>query len=307
MDNSSQELIPVDKSSLRYYNQKSKAEEELLPLLKELIKYSKSSSYSLEDIEVGQRLTWWDLAYLFVVNLLLCLLILPIFFGFYSLKPGQYLIIMACGKCLRLWSNPGLYWFPPSVTCIVGSSRLYSRTINKMIIPDGMGSPVKISVMVTSNIIKPLMSHYGCVKLNSFIKANLRELLMKFIAKIPFQSHPGVPSLQTHSIALCDLLRQALQNRMKSFGVEIVRVQITEMAYLPEVAAGLLQIQQARAKLEARKTIVHGSVGIVVDLIKNSSQFDLNANQDVSDQLAKSLLTTLCSNYGHPRTVLMLD
>jgi len=302
-----QELTIVDKGTLDYYEQTSKEQEELLPVFKGLIKHSKTSANVFDAIEVGQELTRLEIAYLFFVNAFLCLCVIPIFTSFVSLKPRQFIAIMACGKCVRLLSKPGLYWVPPSTKRLLVLNNLNAKTLSNIILVDGNGCPLEISVNVCSRITNPLMASFNCVNLKKLLKTNVRELLLKFVAKIPFQSNPGIISIQTHSKAFGDLLMQALQHRMKCVGVEIVSVQITEISYTPEIAAGILQIQQARAKLEARKTIVKGSVGIVADLIKSLSNIDVAWQQDVSDQVAKSLLTSLCSNSGHPQAVLMLD
>ena len=46
-------------------------------------------------------------------------------------------------------------------------------------------------------------------------------------------------------------------------GLEIIEARITYLAYAPEIAAAMLQHQQASAIVDARKLIAEGAVGMV--------------------------------------------
>lgn len=89
-------------------------------------------------------------------------------------------------------------------------------------------------------------------------------------------------------------------------GVEILRMVFIDIAYVPEIAAQLLQVQQAQARVDARKTIVAGSVEITHGAIDKLAQSGFRMQKkDVAD-LTTSLMTLTCSDAGMVQPVMQI-
>ena len=99
-------------------------------------------------------------------------------------------------------------------------------------------------------------------------------------------------------------MKELLQAKCDIAGVEILRMELMEFSYHAEVAQGLLQIQQANAKVEARKMIVEGGVMIVKDALIKLEEEGVRINEETRQALTKDLLLITCSETGQPTPVI---
>ncbi|MEL6735248.1 MAG: hypothetical protein AAFO98_05100 [Pseudomonadota bacterium] len=99
-------------------------------------------------------------------------------------------------------------------------------------------------------------------------------------------------------------MKELLQAKCTLAGAEILRMELMEFSYHSEVAQGLLQIQQAQAKIDARKLIVEGGVLIVKDALLKLDEEGVEMTAETKQKLTKDLLIVTCSEGGQPRTVL---
>ena len=131
------------------------------------------------------------------------------------------------------------------------------------------------------------------------------EVLKRVISKFPYRSSdPKQPSLLADTIVIGKVMKELLSEKMKIAGVEIIRMELMEFSYHPEVAQGLLQIQQAQAKLEARKIVVEGGVGIVKDALDLLERQGVQMTQETREKIISNLLVVVCSEFGPPQPVL---
>lgn len=96
---------------------------------------------------------------------------------------------------------------------------------------------------------------------------------------------------------ICEQLRLEIQQRLKKAGLEVVEVRICYLAYAPEIAAAMLQRQQAQAVVAARTRIVDGAVGMVQMALEHLSRdkiVDLDDTQKAA--MVSNLLVVLCSD-----------
>lgn len=99
-------------------------------------------------------------------------------------------------------------------------------------------------------------------------------------------------------------MKELLQAKCEIAGAEILRMELMEFSYHVEVAQGLLQIQQAQAKIEARKLIVEGGVLIVRDALIKLEEEGVDLTSETKQDLTKNLMLVLCSEGGQPRPVI---
>ena len=84
---------------------------------------------------------------------------------------------------------------------------------------------------------------------------------------------------------------------MESAGIEIMDARITHLAYAPEIAAAMLQRQQASAIIDARKMIVEGAVGMVeMALAQLSENNVVELDEERKAAMVSNLLVVLCGN-----------
>ena len=92
-------------------------------------------------------------------------------------------------------------------------------------------------------------------------------------------------------------LRDMLQSRVDDAGIEVIEARITHLAYAPEIAAAMLQRQQAAAIIEARQKIVDGAVGMVEMALERLSENHVcELDEERKAQMVSNLLVVLCGN-----------
>lgn len=104
-------------------------------------------------------------------------------------------------------------------------------------------------------------------------------------------------SLRGSSQEVCEQLKATLQERVEHAGLEIIEARITHLAYAPEIAAAMLQRQQATAIIEARQKIVDGAVGMVEMALNKLSESNVcELDEERKAQMVSNLLVVLCGN-----------
>ena len=104
-------------------------------------------------------------------------------------------------------------------------------------------------------------------------------------------------SLRGSSEVVAERIKNEIQQRVEIAGIEVVEARITYLAYAPEIAAVMLQRQQASAIIDARKMIVDGAVGMVemaLDRLKEHGT--VNLDEERKAQMVSNLLVVLCGN-----------
>ena len=93
------------------------------------------------------------------------------------------------------------------------------------------------------------------------------------------------------------MMKQDLQERVSIAGLEILEVRITHLSYASEIAAAMLQRQQAEAVVVARKKIVEGAVGMVEMALEQLSQDEVvQLDDERKAAMVSNLLVVLCGN-----------
>ena len=101
-------------------------------------------------------------------------------------------------------------------------------------------------------------------------------------------------------------MKELLQIKTKVAGIEILRMELMEFSYQPEMTKALLQVQQAKAKIDARKLIVEGGVQIVKDALVRLDEEGISLKKKTKFGLTKDLLLITCGESGPPKPVLTM-
>jgi hypothetical protein len=140
-----------------------------------------------------------------------------------------------------------------------------------------------------------------------FLSLQCDTALRNIVRVYPYDVAPNVDttgdgvaddgSLRGSSDLVAKRIRDEIQSRVEEAGLEIIEARITYLAYAPEIAAAMLQRQQASAIVDARKLIVDGAVGMVemaLDRLKEKGTVELDEERKAA--MVSNLLVVLCGN-----------
>jgi regulator of protease activity HflC (stomatin/prohibitin superfamily) len=130
-----------------------------------------------------------------------------------------------------------------------------------------------------------------------YVAVQSESALRAVASHYPYDAHvAGEISLSTHMDEVSQALEAALADRLKKAGVEVVEARISHLAYAQEIAAAMLQRQQASAIIAARQKIVEGAVGMVETALEmlNAKQV-VQLDEERKAAMVSNLLVVLCS------------
>ena len=129
------------------------------------------------------------------------------------------------------------------------------------------------------------------------VEVQSEAALRVLASRHPYDSGDDTISLRGNTVEVCEQLRVDIQERLDKAGVEVIEARISHLAYSPEIAAAMLQRQQAQAVVSARTKIVEGAVGMVemaLDQLKRDGIVELDEERKAS--MVSNLLVVLCSD-----------
>jgi regulator of protease activity HflC (stomatin/prohibitin superfamily) len=186
------------------------------------------------------ELTGCESCLFYGLNFIICLFtaFLACCCGFYTVEPLEAVVITAFGKIVKTQTEPGLHCFLPCCTAFNHiSTKMRTLDLPGSSVPDARGSPLNVSAIVTYSVVAPVEALYHCNDLTKFVTNQGLDVLRRVCTKFPFRSNdPNEASLQDDGVLISKFLKEMLHARCKVAGVEIQRMDLTEIAYHPEVA-----------------------------------------------------------------------
>ncbi len=188
------------------------------------------------------------------------------------------------------------------------SLKIMTLNNNRQKINDCLGNPVEIGIAVTWRITDTAKAVFNVDNYKEFLSLQCDTALRNIVRIYPYDVSPNVDttgdgiaddgSLRGSSEIVANRIREEIQERVNEAGIEIIEARITYLAYATEIAAVMLQRQQASAIIDARKMIVDGAVGMVEMALER-----LNENKivELDDErkaaMVSNLLVVLCGNH----------
>ena len=187
------------------------------------------------------------------------------------------------------------------------SLKIMTLNNNRQKINDCLGTPVEIGIAVTWRIVDTAKAVFNVDNYKEFLSLQCDSALRNVVRIYPYDVAPGVDttgdgiadegSLRGSSDVVAERIRGEIQNRVLDAGIEILEARITYLAYAPEIAAAMLQRQQASAIIDARKMIVDGAVGMVEMALARLSEKELvKLDEERKAAMVSNLLVVLCGN-----------
>ena len=188
------------------------------------------------------------------------------------------------------------------------SLKIMTLNNNRQKINDCLGNPVEIGIAVMWRVTDTAKAVFHVDNYKEYLSLQCDSALRNIVRIYPYDVAPNVDttgdgiadegSLRGSSEIVARRIRDEIQKKVAEAGLEIIEARITYLAYAPEIAAVMLQRQQASAIIDARKMIVDGAVGMVEMALER-----LNENQVVElDEerkaaMVSNLLVVLCGNH----------
>ena len=187
------------------------------------------------------------------------------------------------------------------------SLKIMTLNNNRQKINDCLGNPVEIGIAVTWRIVDTAKAVFNVDNYKEFLSLQCDSALRNIVRIYPYDVAPNVDttgdgiadegSLRGSSEVVAERIREEIQQRVNEAGIEIVEARITYLAYATEIAAVMLQRQQASAIIDARKMIVDGAVGMVemaLDRLNQNGVVQLDEERKAA--MVSNLLVVLCGN-----------
>ncbi|MGL5978484.1 MAG: SPFH domain-containing protein [Erysipelotrichaceae bacterium] len=194
---------------------------------------------------------------------------------------------------------------PPSNTAQIklSNKKISMKTLTlsneKQKVNDQLGNPIIIGIVVIWRVKNTAQAVFNVDNYREFLSIQCDSSLRNIVRLYPYDvsSDGDEKSLRGSSQEVAESLKEEIQARVKDAGLEIMEARITHLAYAPEIAAVMLQRQQASAIIDARKMIVEGAVGMVEMALQTLSQQEIVVLDDERKaQMVSNLLVVLCGN-----------
>ena len=239
-----------------------------------------------------------------------------LFCGLKVLKPQEALVLTLFGDYVGTLKGQGFYWVNPFCAAVNPAAGSVSKKISlKMMtlnnsrqkINDCLGNPVEIGIAVIWRVTDTAKAVFNVDNYKEYLSLQCDSALRNVVRVYPYDVAPNVDttgdgvadegSLRGSSEVVAARIRDEIQKNVAEAGIEVVEARITYLAYAPEIAAVMLQRQQASAIIDARKMIVDGAVGMVemaLDRLSENKVVELDDERKAA--MVSNLLVVLCGN-----------
>lgn len=255
------------------------------------------------------------------------------FLGLKILKPKEALVLTLFGKYIGTLKGEGFFYVNPFTAAVnptvdrgtatgtedqnpvaplhqatqtgvtiprmVISLKTMTLNNNKQKVNDALGNPVEIGIVVIWRVVDTAKAVFNVNNYKAYLSIQSDSALRKIASQYPYDvsEHGEEMTLRGSSMEVAEKLRSEIQSRVEIAGLEIEEARITHLAYAPEIAAAMLQRQQAAAIIDARKMIVDGAVGMVEMALGKLTENNLvNLDDERKAAMVSNLLVVLCGN-----------
>jgi len=188
------------------------------------------------------------------------------------------------------------------------SLKIMTLNNSRQKINDCLGNPIEIGIAVMWKVVDTAKAVFNVDNFKEYLSLQCDSALRNIVRIYPYDVAQGVDttgdgladegSLRGSSEVVAKRIRDEIQSRVENAGIEVVEARITYLAYAPEIAAVMLQRQQASAIIDARKMIVDGAVGMVeMALDRLNEKQIVNLDEERKAAMVSNLLVVLCGNH----------
>jgi regulator of protease activity HflC (stomatin/prohibitin superfamily) len=217
--------------------------------------------------------------------------------GFFILQPNEGAALVLMGAYKGTVKKAGWHWSNPFYTKKKVSLR--SRNLNgeKLKVNDEMGNPIEIAAVVVWHVSNTVEALFNVENYSEFVKVQSESAIRHLAGMYPYDITEDTKQLSLRGSAdeVSEALQKELQLRVGKAGVIVEEARLSHLAYAPEIAASMLQRQQAQAIIAARQKIVEGAVGMVEMAINKLSEHKVvDLDDERKAAMVSNLMVVLC-------------
>ncbi|MEM8981426.1 MAG: SPFH domain-containing protein [Pseudomonadota bacterium] len=243
------------------------------------------------------------------------------FFGFMAIAPNDARVLLLFGNYKGSVTDSGFFWVNPLLSKKKISRRVRNFETGSQAIPekktkegkvvqergrtggrpskvnDRDGNPIEISAVVVWKVVDTAEALFEVDDYEDYVAVQSEAALRNLTSRYPYDGEDDEDSLRGDTSAIGEVLKADIQERLGKAGVEVIEARISHLAYAPEIAAAMLQRQQAQAVVAARTKIVEGAVGMVemaLEQLKRDGIIELDEERRAA--MVSNLLVVLCSD-----------
>jgi regulator of protease activity HflC (stomatin/prohibitin superfamily) len=242
-------------------------------------------------------------------------------FGFQAVAPNDARVLLLFGDYQGSITETGFYWVNPFFSKRKITLRIRNFETGAITTPehkdatgnivqhksrsagrpskvnDKDGNPIEISAVVVWRVVNTAEAMFEVDDFEDFVAVQSEAALRNLASRHPYDSHDHEVSLRGNTPDICDQLKHDIQERLDKAGVEVIEARISHLAYAPEIAAAMLQRQQAQAIVAARTKIVEGAVGMVEMALEHLARDQVVLlDEERKAAMVSNLLVVLCSD-----------
>lgn len=162
---------------------------------------------------------------------------------------------------------------------------------------DRDGNPIEISAVVVWKVVNTAEAMFEVDDYEDFVAVQSEAALRAMATRHPYDSEDHEISLRGSMQEISDQLKSDIQDRLDKAGVQVIEARISHLAYAQEIAAAMLQRQQAGAIVAARTKIVEGAVGMVQMALEHLAKDKIiELDEERRAAMVSNLLVVLCSD-----------
>ena len=265
-----------------------------------------------------------------IVGALIAFAVCPVlYFGLRIVKPNEALVLALFGKYVGTIKNEGFYFVNPFAVGVNPASETTTQTLdvstapttgtginlavargtnkislkastlqnNQQKINDAMGNPIVIGIVVIWRVVNTAKAVFNVDNYKEFLSIQCDSALRNIVRLYPYDTGGEEESLRGSSGEIADKLKAEIQEKTDVAGLEIMEARITHLAYAPEIAAAMLQRQQAKATVDARQLLVEGAVGMVELALEKLAKTNMvSLDEERKAAMVSNLLVVLCGS-----------
>lgn len=248
-----------------------------------------------------------------------------------SVKPNEAAVFTLFGRYYGTMKEPGLYLVNPFVSAVddpttktttlhakgkdeaegvelaTKSNRvsLKMRALNneRQKVNDLLGNPIVLETVVFWHVVDPTKALFNVDDYGQYLSTQCDSVVRNIARLYPYDNleyddvEDSEKTLMGSSLMIADEMKRALREKAAVAGIEVEEVRISHLAYSEEIAAAMLQRQQASAVVSARSKIVDGAVGMVQMALDQLDEKNIvNLDEERKAQMVSNLLVVLCAS-----------
>lgn len=217
--------------------------------------------------------------------------------GHFVVNPNEGVVLQLFGHYTGTVEEAGLRWANPFTSKRRVSLRVRNFESAHMKVNDSDGNPIEIAAIVTWKVVDTAEACFEVYDYENYLNVQAEAAVRNLATRYPYDSHDDETktSLRGSTAQIAKDLRSEIHDRLAKAGMEVIDARLSHLAYAPEIAAAMLQRQQAGAIIAARQRIVDGAVGMVEMALDRLSKHKIvNLDEERKAAMISNLLVVLC-------------